>query len=609
MNRTAVPRWSIAAAISFVAALLILLVLLFGWPIIRPIIAGRLSAALGRTTTIGSLERRGGTLLRPALVLEDVHVLQPTWAGSGDIASVQKVVIELPLLPLLAGRVRPDSIAVTRLHLRLSRASDGRLNWTDRTHPIGPPVLGNLSIADGQLDVIDAKSARKLTARFALDGSGFRLFGRGQLGQRPLTLMASGAPIDPARPAAPWRFHVMLSSPRVAIDLNGIADHPLDFDHFRARLASRGHDLHDLDKVIEAGLPGTQPFVVHSEIRHDAPNWLLNGVAGTLGRSDIAGRIDVSKPDERSLVSATLTAQQLDFRDLSSEEGRAIAAVHSRRYGPRLLPETAIHLEHLRNTDATVHFVARRLLFAKPSPFVSLAGTAILDHGVLTVQPLVAGLVHGQLTGMARVVHPRGQPLLSLNLRLIRSRIENVLIKPTEAVGPLRGAIRLTGEGRTVRAAIGRANGTIALVVERGALPTGTAMLVGQDAGGLLAGKGRVELRCAIAHFSVQQGIAMPTPLLIDTAISRADASGSIDLSNERISLSLAGRRKGGSLVRIAGPLKVTGILSKPAIGVSPRAKSPKSIFKAIGRALFGSGDDPPARDADCARLVERALR
>ncbi|MDQ2765066.1 MAG: AsmA family protein, partial [Pseudomonadota bacterium] len=266
-----------------VAALLTLLVILFGWPMLRPIIAAKLSAAFRRTTTIGSLGRRGGTLLHPTLVLQDVHVLQPTWAGPGDIASVQTVVIELPLLPLLAGRVRPDSIAVTRLHLRLSRTSDGRLNWTDRTHPIGPPVLGNLSIADGQLDIIDAKSARKFTARFALDGLGFRLSGRGQLGQRPLRLTASGAPINPRRPAAPWRFRVALSSPRVRINLNGVADHSLDFDHFTAHLAARGKDLHDLDKVIEAGLPGTQPFVVHSEVRHDAPDWMLDRIAGTLG--------------------------------------------------------------------------------------------------------------------------------------------------------------------------------------------------------------------------------------------------------------------------------------------------------------------------------------
>jgi uncharacterized protein involved in outer membrane biogenesis len=509
------------------------------------------------------------------LVLRDVHVVQPPWAGSGDIASVERIAIQLPLLPLVTGHIRPDSVVVSRLRLKLSRLSDGRLNWTDCTRPAGPPLLGNLRIADGLLDFLDAKSNRRLKASFGLNGAGFRLSGQGRLGERPLTFMVHGAPIDPARPAASWPFRAVLTSPRVAIELSGVADYPLNIDHFTAHLVSRGHDLHDFDKVIEAGLPGTQPFELQAEVRHDAPDWVLDRVAGTLGRSDFAGQIAVRPRNGRARLDATLAARQLDFSDLSSDEGQAIAAAHRQLYGPRLLPDTAIHLERLRHAEATVRFVVHRLLFAKRSPFVSLAGRASLDHGVLTVQPLTVGLVHGRVVGSARVDHRAGQPHLSLDLKLVDSRIENVLVKPAEAVGSLRGTIRLTGDGRTVRAAIGRARGTVALVVERGALPAITAELIGQDAGGLLAGKHSVELRCAIARFSVRLGIARPAPLLIDTALSTAEASGTIDLSNERIALSLAGRRKRGSVVRLVAPLNVSGVLAKPVFSVSPRAKSP----------------------------------
>ncbi len=602
-------RWLIAAAIIPSLALAVVLLLLFGWPLLRALVAVRLSTALGRTVTISSLDRQGGTLLRPTLVIGGVHVAQPSWAGSGDIASVDRLAIQLPLLPLLAGQFRPETIRVSHVHLQLSRSSNGRLNWTDRARPIGPPVLGNLRIADGLLEFLDAKSDRSLTARFTLDEAGFRLLGRGRLGQQPLTLTVHGEPIDPVRPAAPWPFGAELISPRVAINLEGVADYPLNIDHFTAHLAAHGHDLHDLNQVIEAGLPGTQPFDLHAELRHDAPDWTLKPIAGTLGRSDFAGRIEVRPRNGRAHVDATLVAQQLDFRDLASDKGQSVAAAHFRQYGPRLIPDTAIHLEHLRNAEATVRFVIHRLLFAKRSPFVSLTGKAILDHGVLTVKPLVAGLVHGRIAGTARVDHRSGQPHLSLDLRLIDSRIENVLVKPGEATGPLRGTIRLTGDGRTVRAALSRADGTVALVVEQGNLPASTAELIGQDAGGLVAGKSRVELRCAIAHFSVRQGIAKPTPLLIDTALSSAKATGAIDLSNERIALSVAGRRKYGSVVRLVAPLHVDGILERPVFGLSPRAKSSKGIFKAIGRALFGGGGDPPAPDVDCENLARRALK
>lgn len=596
------------ATIGIAPVLVVLFVLLFGWPLLRPLIATSLSSTLGQTATIGSLNRRGGTLLHPILVLANVHVAQPVWAGPGDIASVEQIAVQLPLLPLLTGHFRPESIVVTRPHLKLFRTSDGRLNWTARTRAARLPVLGKLRIADGLLEVVDVQADRNLRARFVLDGHGFRLTGHGRLGRQPLTLIGRGAPINPVQLAAPWPFRVILSTPRAVLALDGIADNLLNLDHFSACLISHGYDLHDLDKVVEAGLPGTQAFVLRAEVRHDAPDWILDRITGTLGRSDFAGRAALRQRNGRNVANAALVARQFDFRDLSSDHGQAINAAHFRRNGPRLLPETAIHLEHFRNVDATVRFVVHRLLFAKPSPFVSLAGTAVLDHGVLTIQPLVAGLVHGRITGSARVEHRTGQPHLMLNLKLIDSRIENVLIKPAEAVGPLYGMIRLAGDGLTVRSAIGHANGTVAFIVKHGALLAKTGELIGQDAGGLLAGKGRVELRCAIGHFSVKNGIAMPTPLLIDTAVSQANASGSIDLSNERIALIVAGHRKQRSTVRLAGPLKVSGILSKPIFGISPAAKSPSGIFKTIGHALFGGGREQLVQDANCANLASRAL-
>lgn len=582
---------------------------LFGWPLLRPLVASRLSAALGRTVTIASLRRDGGSLLRPVLIADELHIAQPTWAGPGKIASVERVLIKLPLIPLLTGHFRPITIILVRPQLRLYRAANGRLNWTDNTSTSVSLMLGDLRISDGQLDAFDAKSDRALVARFTLDRTGFRLLGRGRLGRQPLLAIARGAPIDPAQPTAAWPFRASFFSPRVTLIAAGVADHPLGFGHFKARIASHGHDLHDLDKVIEAGLPGTQAFTLRGDVRHDASDWALNDVSGTLGRSDFAGRAQVRQRNGRTLVNAVVQSQKLDFKDLSTDEGLAKGDAHFRRLGPRLLPETAINLAHLRTVDATATFVAHRLLFAKPSPFVSLAGTARLDHGVLTVQPLVAGLVHGRIIGWARVDHRTGKPHLSLDLRLIDSRVENVLVKPADAVGAMRGRLRLNGDGQTVRQAVGRSSGTLAFIVTNGSLPTNLAELIGQDAGGVVAGKERVDLRCAVAHFSVRKGIASPSPLLIDTAVSQATASGSIDLSSERIALAVAGRRKQGSAVRLAGPLKVSGILSKPIIGVAAHGKSPKGIFKAIGHALFGGGGDAPAVDANCAQLAIVALK
>lgn len=585
------------------------LLLLLGWPLFCPLVASRISTSLGRHTTVGSLHRQGGSLLRPVLELSDVRVEQPSWAGRGYVVVVRKITFQVPLLPLITGDVRPGSIAVVGLHLRLTRGTDGRLNWTDHDHPSAPTLLGGIRITNGLVELTDAKSDRSLKARFEFDGAGFRLSGQGRVGQASMALLVRGAAIDAEHPAAPWPFTVALSSHSVTISLNGVADHPLDFAHLGARLASRGRNLHDLGNVIGIGAPGTQRYLLRGRLRYDASNWSLNSISGTLGRSDFDGRIAVRDDAGRPFVGGTLSFQQLDPGDLASDAGQAVAAAHLQRFGPRLLPETPIHLEHLRKFDGTVHVVVHRLLFAKPSPFTSVSGTANLDHGILTIQPLKVGLVRGLITGVARIDHRAQQPRLSLSLVISDSRLEQFLSRRSGAQGPLRGRIRLFGLGRTVRSAVGHANGTVAFVVARGTLPNSAAELLGQDAGGLLAGSQPTQMRCVIAHFTVRDGLARPSPLLIDTAVSRSDGMGSIDLSSERVAFSVVGRRKGGSVVRLAGPLQVSGILSNPVVGVSARAKAPKGIFKAIFRALTGTGRDPPAEDADCSGLAKRALR
>jgi len=178
------------------------------------------------------------------------------------------------------------------------------------------------------------------------------------------------------------------------------------------------------------------------------------------------------------------------------------------------------------------------------------------------------------------------------------------------ASGTLTARLRLQGRGTTIRDAVAHADGRIGLVVHEGAINRRAALFLGSDAGrALLEGKGETTaLRCAIGRFMVRRGVASADPVLIDTAVSRADARGSIDLSDERIALTLTGRPKLADAARLKLPITVTGTLSQPRLLPPKVPKTIGTAFKLIGHALAGS-PTPPAPDADCARLSAQALR
>ncbi|MRU29864.1 AsmA family protein, partial [Xylella fastidiosa subsp. multiplex] len=76
----------------------------------------------------------------------------------------------------------------------------------------------------------------------------------------------------------------------------------------------------------------------------DRPDWIVEGLKGTIGRSDIAGHATIRKRDGRTRIDGALSADRFDFDDLASNAGKAKAAAKRAQLGPRLIPDTAIDL-------------------------------------------------------------------------------------------------------------------------------------------------------------------------------------------------------------------------------------------------------------------------
>lgn len=625
------PR--IILAILVAIASLVLLIGAFPVGLMRGLVEQRLSRALHTPVAVGSITRDTGFSFTPVVALRDVWIAQPAWAGSGDFVRVRAASLRVPMFALLFGTFRPDRVAVDGARIVLVRDANGRANW----QPDGPQPakanaagqrLSDLIVTNTQIVLRDAKRGLAVAGPLTVDATqGLRLSAVGTFLETPATLDLTGGPITGIDPAARYPLAATLKSPALQMTARGSMNSVLDTRHFTADIAARAPTLKNIDRIIEAGLFGTQAVALTGTIRHDGRDWYVDRIGGSIGRSLFTGTATVHKVDMRTAIDARIHATQLDFDDLADDQGQAASAQRRAAIGPRVLPPTRINLSKLWKTDGTIRFAADRLLSNGGTVFRSLSGTLSLDHKMLTVSNIVATLANGRMTGTARVDHRSGRPKLAVDLRLAGLTLERLVGKPDIVGGQVRGHIVLRGQGDTVREALSHADGKAAIVATQGYVKRIVADVLGQNLSGAVvhAIEGpsqQVPLRCLVANFSAAGGLLVPRPLGIDTGTSVGRGAGRILLDGERIEVTLAGTSKSRALLRIADPIRIGGTLSAPTVSIAGAGgadkPTPGALLKVFGRSLgraLGLAKTPPdipippPATFGCASAVAAALR
>ncbi len=604
----------IVIGITITLLLLLLVLAMFPWGAFKGRAEQALADRVGAPVTIGAIERRDFFSFSPALDVRDIRIAQPGWAGKGELLRVERASLRLPVLPILIGRIAPEPISIENGRATLIRAKDGRTNWDRgqgkrRGGGGGGGGLEELIVRNLIVDYRDAKRDRRAVVRVDSDANGFRAVGDGALADEPVKIAFNGEAI--AKRTA-WPFTASIAGPTTQIRLKGTMAAPLDARNMRFDIDARGNDLLDVDRVIEAGLLGTQPVALNGTVERTGEVWRIEKLAGTIGRSRLSSATaTVDKSGKRPKIDGTLRLAALDFKDLSNAQGIAKGAAIRAQLGPRVVPGTRIDLKSVSDVDGVLRVRVDRLIGESAGPFRRAAGTLTLDDAWLTVEPFEMGLVRGVLNGRVVIDQRGGKPLptLTLDLKLDGSTIGT--LAGSDAIdAPLRGSVRLSGQGETVRAAVGRSTGSVALVSGQGRIPAKLASFLGLDVGrGVFADKQDVaSLRCLIVRMDVARGTARMNPLVIDTSRSQSRVSGTINLATEGLSLSMMGSPKKDSILRLSEPVPIGGTIKAPSPRVPGEKKGVGTVLKMLGDAI--AGDRPPlASDADCGGLAAKAMR
>lgn len=638
--------WTSGSLVALVGGIFVLLAVL-DWNQLRGPISRYASARTGREIAIlGDLDVKPLSL-QPSATINQLRIGNPAWAGKDRMAQIARVHVQIKALPLLVGKVDIVRLEMTRPEVSLVRDGQGRNNWNfskddrKKDKPFKLPPVRRFEVDDGRLKFSDAK--RKLTLDATINATervgaanrGFVLAGRGSINREPFVLEVTGGPLLNIDPDKAYPFDADVRAGATRITAKGAIPKPFDLGRFQANFTARGPDLADLYELIGVPLPNTPPYRLSGRLSRETRLWKVQGLGGRVGDSDMAGALSVDTSGARPFLRGELRSKLLDFDDLAAVFGGApsaapgeTASAEQQAVGRqmaaqrRLLPDATLKVDRIRAMDADVKYSAASVR-ARRLPVRAASVHIKLNNGLLVADPLRFDLPQGSIAGLARLDARKSVPVSSIDVRISRARLEQIV--PIRAgggmplTGGLVGRIKLTGSGASVREAAGNADGEALVVVPGGEIRSAFAELMGINVTkglGLLLSKdqSKTDLRCAVAHFQARDGVLTADRIVFDTEPVLGTGTGRIDLRSEQMDFRISGHPKEARLIRLMAPVTIRGPMSKPTLGVEPgRAIAQGGIAAALATlvsplaAILPFVDLGLAKDAACGALIAQA--
>jgi uncharacterized protein involved in outer membrane biogenesis len=118
----------------------------------------------------------------------------------------------------------------------------------------------------------------------------------------------------------------------------------------------------------------------------------------------------------------------------------------------------------------------------------------------------------------------------------------------------------------------------------------------------------QIPIRCLAADFAVKDGLMDARNLTFDSAETRLEGSGTIDLRDETLDLTVRPRTKGFSQLSLRSPLYVRGSFKHPQfkpdyarMGLRAGAAVALATIAAPAAALLATSDLGQGKNAPCA--------
>lgn len=626
----------VVLAVAFVA--------IFGWNWMRGPIERMTLDKTGRVLAIGGdIEVKFHWPL-PRVHAGAVSFANPAWAREKQMVAADGVEVAVDLPQLLRRNIVLPEVRLERPVVFLEQGADGRKNWlldVEQRDEDARIRIDRLTLDQGRLGYDDA--GQKTSIRSELSTSSARPAGaevaftaHGHYKGMPLKVQGNGGPVLGLRDEnTPYPIKIDGTVGHTGVKADGTITSLLKFSAIDMRLALRGQSLAQLFPLLGIAFPETRAYVTDGHIVHSGQTWRYEKFSGRIGESDIAGTLEVETGGKRPSMKADLVSKLLDFADLgpvigakpgtvrNAKQAAPPAAQSSASATParaRVLPDMPFTTERWDSVDAEVTLKAKSIRRAKELPLENLVTHLSLRDSVLKLDPLDFGVAGGHLNAVISLDGRKDPIQARAQVRarkiLIAKLLPTVELSKT-SIGQINGEFDLAGKGNSVGRMLASSNGKVGLVVSGGEISKMMMEKVGLHLWEILelkmTGDRLVKLRCAVADFKVKEGIMRTDALVFDTEITTIFGTGSIDLREEKLDLTLNPKTKNTSPVALRSPIYVRGNFANPDVQVDKARVAMRGLGAlALGfinplLAIIPLIDAGPGKDSDCGQLVRDA--
>lgn len=581
----------------------------------RDLIAEQAEAATGRNLTIeGDLHLE--ISLTPAISVEGVRFANADWGSRPEMVSMERLAARVELVPLLSGDIRVEWLELSGVDVLLETNQFGVGNWaftpssaasdTDTgTQSTGPlPVVKAVRMSDISLTYLDGTSGiehRSTFDQLGLSADGpdkpFSLVAVAAFNEEDIELEGTLGSVEALLENKIFPINLELSALGVEGELDGTIQSPRDAKGYNIGFNLNGSSMLDAARRATALTgEGVVPpltdngFEVSGAIRDDGDRIAIDGWSLSVANSDLSGNLSLAPTSPRLDLVAALTSERFALDDFIEGSGNEREEAEPGPNDGRVFPADPLPFEGLRGIDATFSLSVDELDLSD-AEFEYVSVDLRLRKGQLEIRPFAlsyqGNAVNGSLTLDA------SQDKAPLSVELSGQDIDyGSLIAAATGDETLSGTLDLntdlSGSGASVREIMASLDGDLRIASEDGRIESGA---LGFLSGGVLdavpflgGGNDAQALECAVIDFAIEDGIAAPRALLVETGGLNIVGSGVVDLREEQLDLLFDPRAKSTSLVSMAEVgIRVSGTFLAPAFGPDSA-----SVAKSVGKTALG---------------------
>jgi uncharacterized protein involved in outer membrane biogenesis len=580
----------------------------------------------------------------PHLVARDVRVGDPLTMGApaAQMASVSRLSFALNPLALLDKTIAIPVLSFEAPVVTLRRTIDGKNNWHFKQQDQASPWkldLQRIVFSKGSVQLIDAQKQANIA--FDVDtisadpryGVQWKMQGKFN-GERVSGSGKAGAVLSLQRQVQPYPIVANVKVGSTEIGVEGTLTKPTDLAALDMRLKIAGASMGRLYGLTGLFLPETPPFSTEGHLLGSlnarGGHWVYDQFKGKVGSSDIKGKLTFDTRQARPRLSGAVTSRLLQLKDLgpligadsnASKSARGAAQVQP---SGKVLPLETFKTERWNSIDIDVRYDADKIIRDKDLPINRLSTHVILQDGVLRLAPLNFAIAGGtlnstiKLVGSGKTERQAVRAEMSTSARHLKLKQLFPGMQPLQAsVGEINGDARLSAVGNSVASLLGSSNGEIKTLINQGTISKLLLEEMGLNIGNVvlsrLFGDKQVKLNCMATDFVVTDGLMQTRSFIVDTEEALLNVSGTINLKQEQLDLTLKPQTKGLRVFSLRAPLYLRGSFDHPSVSVDKGVLALRAggalALAAVApiAALLPLINTGPGQDSECGKLLAQA--